>query len=228
LDPRTHEAEVKARLAYVPDFVAFYPWMTVRDALEYQASFRERWNRGLEESLLRQFGLDLKAPVSGLSKGQRTQLALIGAIAAEPELLILDEPTSGLDPLVRREFIQTVIGAYQDAVPGRTVFVSTHLITEFEGLIDRFTVLDHGRSVLTADADEARSGYRRVRAEFTGEPPHESEFKGVRSFRRVGKSLELVVNGEGDRVLQQVRQSGPVRLEVESLTLEEIFLAVLN
>lgn len=228
LDPRTHEAEVKARLAYVPDFVAFYPWMTVRDALEYQASFRERWNRGLEESLLRQFGLDLKAPVSGLSKGQRTQLALIGAIAAEPELLILDEPTSGLDPLVRREFIQTVIGAYQDAVPGRTVFVSTHLITEFEGLIDRFTVLDHGRSVLTADADEARSRYRRLRAEFTGEPPHESEFKGVRSFRRVGKSLELVVNGEGDRVLQQVRQSGPVRLEVESLTLEEIFLAVLN
>ena len=228
LDPRTHEAEVKARLAYVPDFVAFYPWMTVRDALEYQASFRERWNRGLEESLLRQFGLDLKAPVSGLSKGQRTQLALIGAIAAEPELLILDEPTSGLDPLVRREFIQTVIGAYQDAVPGRTVFVSTHLITEFEGLIDRFTVLDHGRSVLTADADEARSRYRRVRAEFTGEPPHESEFKGVRSFRRVGKSLELVVNGEGDRVLQQVRQLGPVRLVVESLTLEEIFLAVLN
>lgn len=228
MDPRKNESEVKSKLAYVPDFVAFYPWMKVRDALEYQASFRTRWNRGLEESLLRQFGLDPKAPVSGLSKGQRTQLALIGAIAAEPELLILDEPTSGLDPLVRREFIQTVIGAYQDAVPGRTVFVSTHLITEFEGLIDRFTVLDHGKAVLTADADEARSRYRRVRAEFNGEPPHECEFKGARSIRRVGTSLELVVNGEGDRVLQQVRQWGPVRVDVESLTLEEIFLAALN
>ena len=124
LDPRKSEADVKARIAYVPDFVAFYPWMSVREALDYQASFRERWNRDAETSLLKQFQLDPGAPTSGLSKGQRTQLALIGAIAAEPDMLVLDEPTSGLDPLVRREFIQTVIGAYQDAAPGkRTVFV---------------------------------------------------------------------------------------------------------
>ena len=107
---------------------------------------------------------------SHLSKGQRTQLALITAICPEPDLLVLDEPTSGLDPIVRREFIQTVIGAYQDGDPGRrTVFVSTHLISEFEGLIDEFTIIDRGRDVLTLDADAARERYQKIHARFAGD-----------------------------------------------------------
>ena len=225
MDPARQEAEVKARLAYVPDFVAFYPWMSVRDSLDYQASFRSHWNRDLERSLLEQLQLDPDLPTTGLSKGQRTQLALIGAIAAEPDLLVLDEPTSGLDPLVRREFIQTIIGAYQDAAPGqRTVFVSTHLITEFEGLIDRFTVVDQGRAVLTATADDARGRFRRIRAEFEGALPEDSEFRQARSIRRRGRTLELVVNGEGESVMEHLRTRGPASLEIESLTLEEIFL----
>ena len=105
-----------------------------------------------------QFRLDPRQKTSHLSKGQRTQLALITAICPEPELLVLDEPTSGLDPIVRREFIQTVIGAYQDGDPGRrTVFVSTHLISEFEGLIDEFTIIEDGREVLTLDRHRPRA-----------------------------------------------------------------------
>ena len=111
LDPRKEEVAVKSRLCYVPDAVAFYPWMTVRDTLNYLASFRPKWNSAIETGLLQQFELDPNQKTSHLSKGQRTQLALISAIAPEPELLVLDEPTSGLDPIVRREFIETVIGA---------------------------------------------------------------------------------------------------------------------
>jgi ABC-2 type transport system ATP-binding protein len=162
LDPRRDEVAVKSRLAYVPDTVAFYPWMTVRDVLSYCASFRPRWNQQTERALLDQFRLDVRQKTTHLSKGQRTQLALIAAICAEPELLILDEPTSGLDPIVRREFIQTVIGAYQDADPERrTVFVSTHLISEFEGLIDEFTIVDAGREVLSLGADAARGRFEK-------------------------------------------------------------------
>ena len=160
LDPRRDEVAVKSRIAYVPDNVAFYPWMTIADTLAYFASFRAKWNRDTERQLLSQFRLDLNQKTSHLSKGQKTQLALITAICPEPELLILDEPTSGLDPIVRREFIRTVIGAYQDGDPGRrTVFVSTHLISEFEGLIDEFTIIDAGRNVLTLEADAARGRY---------------------------------------------------------------------
>src|SRR5207249_10348628 len=102
-----------------------------------------------------------------LSKGHRTQLALIGPICPEPELLLLDEPTSALDPIVRREFIETVIGAYQSSDPEhRTVFVSTHLIAEFEGLIDEFTIIEGGRTLLTMQADDARDRFQRIRVCF--------------------------------------------------------------
>jgi len=229
LDPLRHEAEIKSRLAYVPDFVAFYPWMSVREVLDYQASFRSNWNGRIERELLERFGLDAESSVTGLSKGQRTQLALVGAISAEPELLVLDEPTSGLDPLVRREFIETVIGAYQEAAPGRrTVFVSTHLISEFEGLIDRFTIIDRGAEVMTADADEARSRYRRVRAVFATPPAENAEFGPVLSVKRSGRSVELVVNGGGDEVLERLRQAGVSDLTVESLPLEEIFVSAVG
>ena len=90
----------------------------MRETLDYFASFRGHWNRETERALLDQFRLDPRQKTSHLSKGQRTQLALITAICPEPELLVLDEPTSGLDPIVRREFIQTVIGAYQEGDPG--------------------------------------------------------------------------------------------------------------
>src|SRR5438876_8084463 len=154
LDPAKHEVEVKRRLAYVPDYVAFYPWMTVRETLDYLASFRSHWNRDTESDLLSRFRLDPGQRTGALSKGQRTQVALIAAICPEPELLLLDEPTSGLDPIVRREFIETVIGAYQEGDANRTILASTHLITEFEGLIDEFTIMDRGREVLSLGADQ--------------------------------------------------------------------------
>ena len=228
LDPTRDEVAVKSRIAYVPDAVAFYPWMTVRQTLDYAASFRAHWNADTEQALLSQFRLDVGQKASHLSKGQRTQLALIAAISPEPELLILDEPTSGLDPIVRREFIQTVIGAYQDGDPGRrTVFVSTHLISEFEGLIDEFTIIDHGRDVLTLDADAARERYQKIHVRLPGDQPA-LEIAGARVLRRHGKELEIVVNGNATEVLQALRAKAPEALTVESLTLEEIFVATLQ
>ena len=228
LDPEKDEVAVKSRLVYVPDTVAFYPWMTVRGTLDYLASFRAHWNRETERELLDRFHLDAAKRVKSLSKGQRTQLGLIAAICPEPELLVLDEPTSGLDPIVRREFIQTVIGAYQEADPERrTIFVSTHLITEFEGLIDEFTIIAAGREVLWLEADAARDRYRRIRARFSGEPPA-LQFPGVLHSRRDGRELELIANGESAAILDRLKAYAPEQVTTESLTLEEIFMATLK
>jgi ABC-2 type transport system ATP-binding protein len=224
LDPRKQEVAVKARLAYVPDMVAFYPWMTVQGTLEYLASFRERWNRDIESDLLQRFQLDPTKKTASLSKGQRTQLALIGAICPEPELLVLDEPTSGLDPIVRREFIETVIGAYQSGDPGRrTVFVSTHLIAEFEGLIDQFTIIEQGRELLTMEADAARNRFRKIRARFPGE--WQLNLPGALSVKRAGREVEILANGNCEALLAEVKAQQPEDLHTESLTLEEIFVA---
>jgi ABC-2 type transport system ATP-binding protein len=228
LDPARDDVAVKSKVAYVPDQIAFYPWMTVRQALDYFASFRGRWNEQLEASLLDRFRLDAGQNASHLSKGQRTQVALIAAICPEPEVLILDEPTSGLDPIVRREFIETVIGAYQEADPGRrTVFVSTHLIAEFEGLIDEFTIVDDGRAVLTLEADDARSRFTRINARLPQAPAPDA-FPGVRVVKTRDRDVELVVDNDAARVIDTLRARGAEAVTTESLTLEEIFVAALR
>src|SRR5258708_493711 len=228
LDPAKAEVAVKRRLAYVPDQVAFYPWMTVRETLDYLASFREHWNGKTEQDLLDRFRLDPAKRTSALSKGQRTQVALVAAICPEPDLLVLDEPTSGLDPIVRREFIETVIGAYQEGSPGnRTILVSTHLITEFEGLIDEFTSVDQGRSVITLDADHARERYQKIRVRFAQTPP-ELDLSAALRVRREGREIELIADGGGPKLLERLRESNPESLSTEALTLEEIFVAALR
>jgi len=228
LDPARHEVAIKSRLAYVPDYVAFYPWMSVRDTLDYFASFRGHWNCDTESRLLDQFRLDPGQKTSHLSKGQKTQLALIAAVCPEPELLVLDEPTSGLDPIVRREFIQTVIGAYQEGAPGqRTILVSTHLIAEFEGLIDEFTIIEGGREVLTLESDIARRRYQKIYARFANEPLA-LNLGNAQVLRRAGRELELIVNGNSAEVLEQLKALSPECLTTEALTLEEIFVAALK
>jgi ABC-2 type transport system ATP-binding protein len=225
LDPQRNEVAVKSRLAYVPDMVAFYPWMTVRDTLEYFASFRHHWNRDIENDLLNRFQLDASKKTTSLSKGQRTQLALIGAICPEPELLVLDEPTSGLDPIVRREFIETVIGAYQSGDPGRrTMFVSTHLISEFEGLIDEFTIIEGGKNLLTMEADAARDRFRKINARFA-RPQTQMDLSGALSVKHSGREIEILANGNSEKLMAELKSRSPEELRCESLSLEEIFVA---
>jgi ABC-2 type transport system ATP-binding protein len=150
------------------------------------------------------------------------------AIAPEPDLLVLDEPTSGLDPIVRREFIQTVIGAYQEGAPGqRTVLVSTHLISEFEGLIDEFTIIDAGKDVLTMEADAARERFQKIYARFASLPAG-LDLAGAQVLRQCAREIEVVASGNHADVLARLTAHSPEAIETESLTLEEIFVTTLG
>ena len=204
--------------------------MTVQDSLEYAAAFRPRWNDQVALDLLSRFRLDRRQRTSHLSKGQKTQLALTTAIASQPELLVLDEPTSGLDPIVRREFIQTVIGAYQEGGGQRTVFVSTHLISEFEGLIDEFTIIDGGREVATLESDVARQRFQKIHARFAAPAP-EFDLQDALRLTRRGREIEAIVEAPDaavtTRAVDRIRAASPESLTVESLSLEEIFVATL-
>ena len=225
IDPRVDEVAVKKHLAYVPEVVAFYPWMTVRGTLEYTASFREHWNRDIEKDLLSRFELDERKRTGALSKGMKAQLALICAICPEPDLLLLDEPTSGLDPVVRREFIETVIGSYQEGDPEkRTVFVSTHLIAEFEGLIDEFTIIDEGKNRFTLETEEARKRFKRIRLLFESEPP-EIESNGTLQIHTNRSEVEVCTSQYTAELEERLRGYQPELLTVENLSLEEIFIA---
>lgn len=199
--------------------------MTAREVLAYEASLRPRWEKTLEAHLLTRFELDLDAPAGTLSKGQKTQLALVRAIAADPELLVLDEPTSGLDPLVRRQFLEAVIGVFQEREPQKkTILVSTHLISEFEGVVDGFTVMSQGRAVLSTAADDARARYCRLRAWFDAEAPRAVPMKTVKPVNHQGRMLELVVDAEADAARGWLTGQGATRVDASALSLEDIFL----
>ena len=230
MDPRRREVEVKRRIGYVPESMGFYPWMTARGMFDYAASFRpDQWNRELERSLLERFQLDPTKKIKNMSKGMRAQVALICAIAAEPDILLLDEPTSGLDPIVRRDFIETVIGAYQEGAPERrTVFVSTHLIAEFEGLIDEFTIIENGRARVTTTADDTRARHRKVYLHFDGEPPAFETGDGIARVTRGDGALEILATDYDEALAARLRALGPREMQEEALSLEEIFVALGN
>ena len=229
LDPAQHEVAVKSKLCYVPDQIGFYNWMCIQDYFEYLAAFREDWNQKLQKDLIDQFELDPGHKVNHLSRGQKIQVALIGALCPEPELLILDEPTSGLDPLIRREFIRTVIGAYQDADPeNRTVFVSTHLITEFEGLIDKFTIVEQGRELLTLPTEQAQSEFKRLRCRFTEPVTLPFQHDTVLDCKLDGRQAELIIRGDTAAVEQWAQAQSPESVQIDALSLEDIFLATVK
>ena len=147
-----------ARRGMASIHVAFYPWMTVRAYARLTlASFRAHWNRDTEGALLQQFPARTSGPEERaiFRKASGPALALITAICPEPELLVLDEPTSGLDPIVRREFIQTVIGAYQDSVAGTAHGVRVHAPDLRVRGADR-RVHDHRSGPRSADARRGR------------------------------------------------------------------------
>jgi hypothetical protein len=101
------------------------------------------------------------------------------------------------------------------------------LIAEFEGLIDQFTIIEHGRSVLTMDADTARERYQKIYARFPGEPGA-LDLAGARILRRRGRELEVMVNGNAADVMARLQALSPESLTSEALTLEEIFVATLQ
>jgi ABC-2 type transport system ATP-binding protein len=105
--------------------------------------------------------------------------------------------------------------------------VSTHLISEFEGLIDQFTIIERGREVLTLDADAARERYQKIYARFADDPAT-LDLGGAQLLHRRGREIEVVVNGNAADVMARLRARSPETLSMEALTLEEIFVAMLQ
>jgi ABC-2 type transport system ATP-binding protein len=145
LDPARAGARVRARVGYVPDRFDVSERTTAREWLEFVARFYPTWNRVEQQRLCELMTLDVAPRVAELSKGQRTKLALVAALAHEPELLLLDEPFSGLDVATRRAVASAVIGHLREQA--RTVLLVSHSMTDLERVADRVALLEAGRIV---------------------------------------------------------------------------------
>ncbi|MEV3965526.1 ABC transporter ATP-binding protein [Nocardia sp. NPDC050193] len=223
MDPRADAVELHARIGYLAgDFVA--PGrQRVGAALRFLAALRGGAGADRIEALCDRLELDQRRQISALSKGNRQKVGLVQAFMHEPELLILDEPTSGLDPLAQQTFLDMVSEA---AAAGRTVFMSSHIMSEVEAVADRVAIIRDGRLVaLDTVAGLRADAVRDVEVGFT-RPVEAAEFAalpGVADVRIEGATLRCQVTGSPDALLRALAGHHVTGLLVTEPALEDLF-----
>src|ERR687893_1466924 len=166
-DPWRDAVALHGRLAYVPGDVTLWPGITGGEAIDLLGRMRGGLNRRRRDDLLEKFDLDPRKKARTYSKGNRQKVALIAALASDAELLLLDEPTSGLDPLMESVFQQCI---QEVKLQGRTVLLSSHILSEVEALCDRVSIIRLGRTVESGTLREMRHLTRTSIAVETTEP----------------------------------------------------------
>ncbi|MGO1056499.1 ABC transporter ATP-binding protein [Crossiella sp. CA198] len=219
-DPWREATTLHRRLAYVPGDVTLWPNLTGGEAIDLLGRLRGGLDPARRAELLDRFELDPRVRGRAYSKGNRQKVALVAAFAADVDLLILDEPTSGLDPLMEAVFQQCVA---EERDRGRTILLSSHILSEVETLCDRVSIVRAGRTVETGTLAELRHLTRTsITAELTGPAP---ELPGVHELSIEGNRLRCQV--EPDQlgpVLGRLAQAGISALASHPPTLEELFL----
>ncbi len=222
-DPWKDAAELHRRLAYVPGDVALWPGLTGGETIDLLGRLRGGIDKGKRDELLERFDLDPRKKGRSYSKGNRQKVALVAAFASDVDLLILDEPTSGLDPLMEEVFQRCV---EEERDRGRTVLLSSHILSEVEELCDRVSIIRKGRTVETGSLAELRHLTRTsVTAELAGPPNGLTRLPGVHDLDVQGNRVRLQVDTEKlDAVLRSLSESGVRSLTSTPPTLEELFL----
>ena len=226
LNPLRDPQGVRKRIGYVSDAPALYDWMTVAQIGGFTASFYDSAFLPNYESAIRRYEIRPDQKIRHLSKGQRAKVALSLALAHDPSLLVLDEPTSGLDPKVRRSFLESMIDR---AATGRTVFLSSHQISEVERVADTIAILHHGRIRLHGSLSEIRESIHEVIIDSDdplraiAPPPEPAE---VLTEEVIGRSRQMFVRNITPEMLQAIRDApGVAEVRSRVATLEEIFVA---
>jgi ABC-2 type transport system ATP-binding protein len=225
METRAHSVEIRRRVGYLPGELALYENLTGRELMEYIANLRGLGDRRLAGELCQRLDLDPAHHVHDLSRGNKQKLGLVLALMHRPELMILDEPTSGLDPLVQREFHQIVREATDE---GRTVFLSSHVLSEVERMADQVGIIRDGRLVELLRISALKThALRRFELDFAQPVP-------AAAFERLPGVVEVVVSGgvvgravEGsvDALIKAAAGYELVNLVSHEPDLEEIFLA---
>jgi len=226
LNPAKQAVEIRRKVGFVPDEHRFPGWMSIAQLTGFTGAFFPTWNTDLCTSLLERFTLDPKQKVKGLSRGMLAQTALCLALAHEPEMLILDEPTGGLDAVVRREFLEQVLGAAADE--GRTILISSHMLDELDRVADHVGYLEEGEMRLAETTESLKERVREYRLTFANEAPKELADPAWLSVRQVTPHEWTLTVDNDDKDTQPGLQSRfpEASISGRELTLEEIFVAL--
>ncbi len=159
-NPWKHDENTRRRIAYVSEEMQLPGWMTPENAIAFNASIYPMWNRELAENLLDEFKLRRAGTFSRLSKGQQRKVCILVALCQNAEVIVMDEPAAGLDVVARHDFLNRVL---EIACEGNhTVFISSHLLSDLERVVDSLVILDQGQLMLTGELELLKGGVRRL------------------------------------------------------------------
>jgi ABC-2 type transport system ATP-binding protein len=220
--------QINARIGYVSETNTLYLNMTIPQLCAFFRATAPRWNQAAVDSSLRLFGLPLNARVRSLSKGMRTQLALSLVLGGDPDVLILDEPTTGLDPIARRALLDVLMA--DAAAAGKTIFFSSHVLTDVESVVDSVGILRAGRLIVSGEIDALKQQHSLVRLSY-GEPPTDDvlmalrRVPGVGLVEREGRSARVRIHGDVPQAVNALHSiASPATVDTANLSLEDIFL----
>jgi len=224
-DSHEDAVEIRNHIGYLPSDVAMYSNLTGRDTLTYFANLRGGVDWGYVDQLAERLHADLSKKVGDLSSGNRQKVGIIQAFMNKPRLLIMDEPSSGLDPLVQRQF-QAMMR--EVASEGRSVFLSSHTLSEVQRAADRVGIIRHGALIAVETVSSLRSkAIRRVELQFE-EPVDSSTFEEVAGVRDVivqNHHVTFSFDGHMDELLAvATRRFTLMDISTQDADLEEIFL----
>ena len=226
LDVWQQSVEIKKLTGYLPGELSLDPGLTGGQILEYFGHLRGGVDQAYLKHLIKRLDLDPTRKFRQYSSGNKRKIGLIQAFMHRPRLLILDEPTSGLDPLNQQEFDRMVKEVRDD---GRTIFLSSHILTEVERTCTRVGIIREGRLVRVGGVAELKAIKRyEVTITFAQAVPVEA-FKALEGVEQVealadGQTLRLTVSGELDAVVKAAAQHAVVTLTSHEPSLEDIFL----
>ena len=227
MDPRRDGIAIRGRIGYLPGDFVTYNYMTAEDVASYFASLRGQERVRFDE-MCQRFELDPTRRIKELSKGNRQKVGLMQAFMNDPDLVVLDEPTTGLDPLLQKEFQNLIL---DERRMGKTVLLSSHVLSEVEATADRVCIIRNGTSVaLNSVSDLTALNTWLVEVEFA-DSASASEFEALADVHVIESddhSFKLNVAGQGaiDRVVKAASLHQVVRLESHRSTLEDVVLTM--
>jgi ABC-2 type transport system ATP-binding protein len=216
---------IHRRIGYLPGEFALYDRLTGRQTLTYFANLRGGVDEAYQAELIQRFDLDPSRRFKEYSKGNKQKVGLVAALQHKPDLLLLDEPTSGLDPLVQQTFSAVLRETVAD---GRTVFLSSHVLSEVEKTCDRVAIIRDGRLVKVDRVDALRDlAHHQVELRFAGPVPAEAfeKIEGVSDVSAQDHVLRLRVTGAIAPVVQVAARYELLDFVSREPSLEETFLA---
>ncbi len=213
---------VHERLAYVPGDVALWPRLTGAQCLAMFGRLHGSVDVKFRDELVERFQLDTSKRARAYSKGNRQKVALVAALATRADLILLDEPTSGLDPLNEAEFVRAV---REVSAQGRTVFLSSHILSEVETLCARVGILRQGKLVEVADVGALRAMHgAEFDVDLAGPAPDLARVEGVTGVERTPEGIRVQLSGGPGPLLQALAPAKVTGLRSREASLEEIFL----